>query len=123
MGAHPVVVMAALKTDAADHAAGRYAVVTRHPASGREIEAFGGARRFRGKKVIDIGTGNGRLAFDAARVARYVVGIDPSPDAIAAARVRCERERVMNLEFRVGDARDLDVGRERFDLAIFSWSL
>jgi ubiquinone/menaquinone biosynthesis C-methylase UbiE len=106
-----------------DRAEGRYVVVTRHPASGREIEAFGGARRFRGKDVLDIGTGNGRLAFDAARLARRVVGVDPSPDAIAVARQRARREGLRNIGFEVGDARELDVGRERFDLAIFSWSL
>lgn len=102
---------------------GRFVVVTRHPRSGREIEAFGGARRFRGKTVIDIGTGVGRLAFDAARVAKHVVGVDPHDDAISEARERARRERVTNIEFRVGDARTLDTGKERFDLAILSWSL
>ena len=107
-----------------DTPSGRFVIVSRHPRSGREIDAFGGARVFRGKKVIDIGTGIGRLAFDAARVARYVVGIDPYEDAIAQARQRCERERVMNLEFRVGDARTFEIRpHERFDLAILSWSL
>lgn len=103
--------------------AGRYVVVTRHPMSGREIEAFGGARRFRGKTVIDIGTGNGRLAFDASRYARRVLGVDPSPDAIAEAQRRARAQAVRNVEFRVGDARVLDVARERYDIAIFSWSL
>lgn len=114
---------AAAPGDEEDLEAGRYVVVTRHPASGREIDAFGGARRFRGRDVLDIGTGNGRLAFDAARLARHVLGVDPSPDAIAAARERARGEGLRNIEFRVGDACDLDVGRERFDLAIFSWSL
>ena len=101
----------------------RYVVVTRHPASGREIRAFGGAARFRGKDVLDIGTGDGRLAFDAARFAHRVVGIEPSPDAIAAAKAKAARLGVRNVEFRVGDATALHVGRERFDVAIFSWSL
>lgn len=110
--------------DAEDLEEGRFVIVTRHPRSGREIDAFGGARRFRGKTVIDIGTGVGRLAFDAARVARRVVGVDPNPDAIRAARDQVERGRITNLEFRVGDARTLATrGRERFDIAIFSWSL
>ena len=102
---------------------GRVMVVTRHPRSGREVEALGGARRFRGKDVLDIGTGNGRLAFDLARHARRVVGVDPSPGSIAAARARAAQLGLRNAEFRVGTAQELDVGRDRFDVAIFSWSL
>lgn len=103
--------------------AGRLVTVTRHPAAGREIRAFGGARRFRGKDVLDIGTGVGRLAFDVAVYARRVVGIDPSPDALALAEQKADELELRNVEFRVGDARTLDVRRERFDIAILSWSL
>lgn len=106
-----------------DTAQGRFVIVTRHPRSGREIDAFGGARRFRGKSVIDIGTGDGRVAFDAARYAKRVLAVDPNPDGVAMARQRLAREGLTNVEIRVGDARDLDVRRERFDLAILSWSL
>jgi len=107
-----------------DTPSGRFVVVSRHPRSGREIEAFGGARVFRGKSVIDIGTGVGRLAFDAARVARHVVGIDPYEDAIRSAREQAKREGITNLEFRVGDARTFTPRPgERFDRAILSWSL
>jgi len=102
---------------------GRFVIVTRHPRSGREIEAFGGARRFRGKSVIDIGTGVGRLAFDVARYARRVLGVDPHEDALALAWERCHRERRTNVEFRFADARTLEIGRARFDRAILSWSL
>lgn len=108
--------------DARDTPAGRVVIVTRHPRAGREIRAFGPAR-FRGKLVLDVGTGNGRLAFDAARYARRVIGIDPSPESLAAARDEARRRGVRNVEFRVGDARDLGVGKERFDLVLFSWSL
>jgi ubiquinone/menaquinone biosynthesis C-methylase UbiE len=107
-----------------DTPSGRFVIVSRHPRSGREIEAFGGARVFRGKSVIDIGTGVGRLAFDAARVARHVVGIDPYEDAIRSAREQAKREGITNLEFRVGDARTFSPRPgERFDRAILSWSL
>ena len=102
---------------------GRVMVVTRHPRAGREIAAFGGSRMFRGKDVLDIGTGNGRLAFDVARLARRVVGIDPSDESVRSARAKARRLGLGNVEFRVGDAAALDVGRERFDLALFSWSI
>jgi len=100
-----------------------YVVVTRHPRSGREIEAFGGSRRFRGKDVLDIGTGDGRLAFDAARLARRVVAIDPNTEAIAAARARAAALGIGSVGFHRGDATGFDLGQRRFDVAIFSWSL
>ncbi len=102
---------------------GRVVVVSRHPRAGREIRAFGGRARFRGKDVLDIGTGNGRLAFDAARYARRVVGVEPSDGAVEIARRRADALGIRNVEFRVGTAQDLDTIRERFDIAIFSWSL
>ncbi len=92
------------------------------PRTGREIRVFG-VEHFRGKDVLDIGCGSGRVAFDAARYARRVVGVDPSKDAIRAAQDRAERLGLRNLQFRVGDATELGAGRERFDIAIFSWSL
>ncbi len=102
---------------------GRVMVVTRHPRTGREVRAFGGATLFRGKDVLDIGTGNGRLAFDVARYARRVIGIDPSEGSVRVAHETAEAAGLRNVSFQVGDAAALDVGRERFDLAIFSWSL
>jgi ubiquinone/menaquinone biosynthesis C-methylase UbiE len=97
--------------------------VSRHPRAGREIEMFGGARRFRGKDVLDIGTGNGRLAFDVAPYARRVVGIDPGEQAIRDAREEAARRGLGNMEFVVGSAQKLALGRRRFDVALFSWSL
>ena len=95
----------------------------RFPRAGREIAAFGGAARFRGKDVVDLGTGNGRLALEIARYARRVVGIDPDADSIRDARARADRLGIRNARLQVGDAARLDLGRDRFDLAIFSWSL
>lgn len=107
----------------ADRRAGRVVMMSRHPRSGREITAFGGPRRFRGTTVLDIGTGNGRLALDVARYAKHVIGVDVSDGAIEVARRRADARGVRNVEFRVGSAVDLDAIRERFDIAIFSWSL
>ena len=106
-----------------DLRAGRVVVVTRHPRAGREIAALGGAKRFRGRTVIDIGTGNGRLAFDVARHARRVLGVDPSDGAVEVGRRQADARGIRNVEFRVGSAQRLDGIKERFDIALFSWSL
>lgn len=106
-----------------DTRVGRVGTVMRAPRPGREFAALGGPKRFKGRDVVDIGTGDGRLAFDLASCARSVLGVDPSPDAIAGASKRAKDLGLKNMRFAVGDARTLDVGRERWDIAIFSWSL
>lgn len=95
----------------------------RFPRPGREIRVLGGAARFRDKDILDIGTGNGRLVFDVARYAHRVVGIDPNEEALRSARQRAGSLGLRNVRFCPGNATTLDLGRERFDIAIFSWSL
>ncbi len=77
----------------------------------------------RGKDVLDIGTGEGRLAWILAVTARSVVGIDPDATAVNAARREARRRKLKNVRFVSRPAQDLRIGRERFDTALFSWSL
>ena len=76
-----------------------------------------------GTDVLEIGCGDGRLTFLLARTAATVLAIDPDADAIALGRRRAEVEGVANVRFRVAPAQRPGVGRERFDTAIFTWSL
>ena len=67
-------------------------------------------------RVIDIGCGIGAVAYDVAKVAAQVVGIDFNEDNIRTAR---ERYQHPNLEFRVGD--DLQtLPEEKFSVVILS---
>ncbi|HEY8861148.1 MAG TPA: methyltransferase domain-containing protein [Candidatus Limnocylindria bacterium] len=93
------------------------------PADDVELRGLHGDRFFRGKDVLDIGTGDGRLVWLIAPMARSVVGVDPDPDGIRAATRDAKRRGVRNARFKVSVAQDLGVGRERFDTALFSWSL
>lgn len=94
------------------------------PLAADELAAYGIVDRLRGASVLDIGTGDGRLAFGAtAAGARRVVGIDPDAVALRAARRRARALGVANLSFRVGAAQDLRAAAESFDVAIFSWTL
>ena len=77
----------------------------------------------RGKDVLDIGTGDGRLSWVIAATAQSVVGIDPDADAIRAARREARRRGLTNVRFVSRPAQALRIGRERFDTALFSWSL
>lgn len=93
------------------------------PADDVELRGLRGDRFFRGKDVLDIGTGTGRLVWLIAPIARSVVGLDPDPVGIREARSEARRRGLGNARFKVSTGQDLGVGRERFDTALFSWSL
>jgi ubiquinone/menaquinone biosynthesis C-methylase UbiE len=93
------------------------------PADDIELRGLRAERYFRGKDVLDIGTGNGRLAWLIAPLARSVVGLDPDPAGIREARREARRRGLGNVRFEVSTGQSLGVGRERFDTALFSWSL
>ena len=100
------------------------APAARRPLPLVELRAYGIVRKLRGASVIDIGTGDGRLAIGAVQAgASEVVGIDPDPAAVRAARTRARELGLTHIRFEEGAAQDLSVHRARFDVAILSWSL
>ena len=78
---------------------------------------------FRGKRVLELGAGDGRLTFGYARQAASVLAVDPDEEAIAAAREALPRRLARKVELRVAGAEELDDLPAAFDLAFFSWSL
>ena len=93
------------------------------PADDIELRRLRADPFFRDRDVLDIGTGTGRLALIIAPLARSVLGLDPDPEGIREARAEARRRGLRNVRFAVSTAQDLGVGRERFDTALFSWSL
>jgi ubiquinone/menaquinone biosynthesis C-methylase UbiE len=77
----------------------------------------------RGKRVLDVGTGDGRLALGAAPYASEVEGVDPDADAIRSARAKAREQGFANVAFRVGAAQELPYPDGRFDVLILSWTL
>ena len=78
---------------------------------------------FNGKRVLEIGCGDGRLTWRYADRAAHVVAIDPAEDDIATALEDCPEDLRPKIEFRVARLEDLDIPAEKFDLALLSWSL
>ena len=74
-----------------------------------------------GKKVLDIGSGNGKLALALAQNKNEVVGIDISSIALEMAENKLEklnRDQTLSVSFKYGDARVLDFPDQTFDFVV-----
>jgi ubiquinone/menaquinone biosynthesis C-methylase UbiE len=88
-----------------------------------ELRAWGGERLVRGKRVLDLGCGDGRFALGVAALASTVDGLDPDDEAIGAAKKAARKSGVRNVRFRVGAAQRLPYPDGAFDVVILSWTL
>jgi ubiquinone/menaquinone biosynthesis C-methylase UbiE/uncharacterized protein YbaR (Trm112 family) len=75
----------------------------------------------RGSRLLDVGCNWGRWTIAAARRGYHAVGIDPSLEAVIAAR-RVSRQLGVNAVFVVGDARFLPFAEDSFDVG-FSYGV
>ncbi|HEV2139558.1 MAG TPA: methyltransferase domain-containing protein [Candidatus Dormibacteraeota bacterium] len=88
-----------------------------------ELRRWGGERLVRGRRVLDLGCGDGRFALGVAHLAASMEGLDPDPEAIAAAKKSARKARVQNVHFAVGAAQRLPYPDKAFDVVILSWTL
>jgi len=88
-----------------------------------ELAQWGGPALVRGKRVLDLGCGDGRFALGVARYARHVVGVDPDPELIRTAARRARQAGLRNVRFAVGAGQSLDLADGAFDVVILSWTL
>ena len=88
-----------------------------------ELEHWGGKNLVRDKRVLDIGCGDGRFANGIAPFAASVDGLDPDPDAVAAARKNARSLGLANTRFKVGAAQMLPYRDAAFDVVLLTWTL
>lgn len=90
---------------------------------GVELAALDRLLPLSGKRLLEIGCGDGRLTRALASRAARVVAMDPDRRAVAKARRTLPVRRRARVRFDVGRAESLPYPDGAFDAAIFSWSL
>ncbi len=88
-----------------------------------ELKVLKTFANFSGKRVLEVGCGEGRLTWQYASSAREVVGIDPDTAALRVARADCPARLQETVRLANASAHRLPFPRETFDIALFSWSL
>ena len=88
-----------------------------------ETKALHDLAAFAGKRVLEIGCGDGRLTWRYADRAAHIVAIDPEADDIATAIEECPDHLRERIEFRTSRIEEFDPPQELFDIALLSWSL
>ncbi|MGI9024892.1 MAG: class I SAM-dependent methyltransferase, partial [Burkholderiaceae bacterium] len=82
------------------------------------------AKRFAGRRTIDVACGTGYWSAPIAHGARSLIGVDANEAALALARDKRLRTSTAAAQFVQGDAYGLDASLGRFDAAFvgFFWS-
>jgi ubiquinone/menaquinone biosynthesis C-methylase UbiE len=92
--------------------------------AGSEIRALQKATSWRGKRVIEIGCGEGRLTLRLAELgARQIEALDPDVKSVRKARKQLSSRHNKRVTYHIGRAGRLKYPDDLFDIAIFSWAL
>ncbi|HZQ09807.1 MAG TPA: class I SAM-dependent methyltransferase [Anaerolineae bacterium] len=91
---------------------------------GNEIRALQRVTDWRGKHVLEIGSGNGRVTLRLAALgARKIHALDPDAELIQQARQNLPKLHARRIEYQVAHAEHLMHPSETFDIVLSSWAL
>lgn len=92
--------------------------------AGREIGLLRRLVRLRGRRVLEIGCGSGRLTL---RLATFrpasICAVDPDRRQVRRGRAALPRRHAVLVRYREGTALALPYRAAEFDCAVFSWAL
>lgn len=88
-----------------------------------ERKALNRLMDFKGKHVLEIGCGEGRLTWQYAAACARVTGVDLDLTALRIARADAPASVDRKVQFSAADSGWLPFPREKFDLAVLAWSL
>jgi ubiquinone/menaquinone biosynthesis C-methylase UbiE len=78
---------------------------------------------FTGKRVLEVGCGEGRLTWQYAKGTQLTLGIDPDRNALRIATVDRPFDLENKVHFSCAGSQYLPFSKETFDLAVLAWSL
>lgn len=97
--------------------------ISAYPPDGMEIRLIERFATLKGRRILEVGCGDGRLTFQYARTAGPVLAFDPDRASIEEALDQQAMLGVRNVAFQLGSIERLPDRGTPFDVALFSWSL
>lgn len=77
---------------------------------------------FAGKRVLEIGCGEGRLTWQYAKETRLTMGIEIDRDALRVAMIDRPSDVESKVSFSCAESEHLPFSNETFDIAVLAWS-
>jgi ubiquinone/menaquinone biosynthesis C-methylase UbiE len=87
-----------------------------------EIKYLRRSADFTGRRVLEIGCGDGRLTWRYAKSAKRVTGIDLLGDDLRVATIDRPSDLEEKVRFARADSIHMPFAKESFDIAILAWS-
>jgi predicted RNA methylase len=78
---------------------------------------------FRGRRVLELGCGDGRLTLGIGQDAARVLAFDPDAEAVGRARRSLPAELAGRVTYQVASGKEIEIKPHSFDLVVFCWSL
>lgn len=78
---------------------------------------------FAGKRVLEIGCGEGRLTWQYAKEPYSTIGIDLDADALRVASIDRPSDLTSKIHFARAESEHIPFSKETFDIAILAWTL
>jgi ubiquinone/menaquinone biosynthesis C-methylase UbiE len=90
---------------------------------GAHLAALHRVGGFRGRRVLELGCGDGRLTLGLAHEAARVLAFDPDAEAVERAHRSLPAELAERVTYQVASGKEIEIKPHSFDLVVFSWSL